>query len=33
MICILLGNCSTFDDAKAILSEARSEIEKKRSGL
>ena len=27
LICILLGNCSTFDDAQAILSETRNEIE------
>ena len=27
-ICIFLGNCSTFNDAQAILSETRSEIEK-----
>ena len=28
LICILLGNCSAFDEAQAILSETRSEIEK-----
>jgi len=28
-ICILLGNCSTFNDAQAILSETQTAIEKK----
>ncbi len=28
MICILLGSCSTLEDAQAILSETRSDIEK-----